>query len=341
MPGKVRISDVAAAVGVSNAAVSAALNDVESARISAETRARVREAASRLGYAPNNLARGLRLQRSQMLGFLGDTVATTPYAGRMILGAQDAALSAGRLIVVMNTEGDPALEARALTALLQHPVDGLIYATMFHRKVEMPPRLRETPVVLLDAESVDPAVSSVVPDEAAGAHAAVSELLEHGHRRIGFVTNREPIPATGERLRGYRAALREAGVAFDPTLVAAGEPSAAGGFHAARRLLERPDRPTGLFCFRDFMTMGVYRAAAEAGMRIPTDLSVVSFDNMEVIATGLFPKLTTVQLPHYEMGAWAVRQLLAVTGDPPGPAKQVKLAGPLVRRDSVAPPPSA
>jgi LacI family transcriptional regulator len=181
----------------------------------------------------------------------------------------------------------------------------------------------------------------VVPDEFAGAHAAVSELLVHGHRRIGFVTNKEPIPATSGRLRGYKAALREVGVRFDATLVAADEPTAEGGYRATRRLLERPDRPTGLFCFSDVMTMGAYHAAAEAGMRIPTDLSIVGFDNMEVIATGLFPKLTTVQLPHYDMGAWAVRQLIAVTGDPPGPTKQVKLSGPLVRRDSVAPPPLA
>jgi LacI family transcriptional regulator len=123
----------------------------------------------------------------------------------MILGAQDAALSNGRLIVVMDTEGDPNLESQELTALLQHPVDGVLYATMFHRSVDLPPLLRDTPVVLLDAESADPTISSVVPDEFAGAHAAVSELLVHRHHRIGFVTNKEPIPATSERLRGYKS----------------------------------------------------------------------------------------------------------------------------------------
>jgi LacI family transcriptional regulator len=217
----------------------------------------------------------------------------------------------------------------------------VLYARMYHQKVAVPPRLRDTPVVLLDAEADDRTVSSVVPDEFAGACTAVLELAAHGHRRIGFVNNRRPIPATGERLRGFKAALGDAGVAFDPGLVAVGDPRAEGGYAAARRLLERPDRPTGLFCFSDVMSMGVYRAAAEAGVRIPADLSVVSFDNMEVIAAGMFPKLTTVELPHYEMGAWAVRQLIAATGDPPGPVEQVKLPGPLVRRDSVAPPSAA
>jgi LacI family transcriptional regulator len=130
----------------------------------------------------------------------------------MILGAQEAALSDGRLIVVMNTEGDPNLESQELTALLQHPVDGVLYATTFHRTVDLPLLLRDTPVVLVDAESADPTVSWVVPDEFAGAHAAVSELLAYGHRRIGFVTNKEsnwsssqlPRPPILGRAAGHR-----------------------------------------------------------------------------------------------------------------------------------------
>jgi LacI family transcriptional regulator len=339
MPGRVRISDVASAAGVSNATVSAALNDVESARISSDTRQRVRETAARLGYVPNRLAQGLRAQRSGTIGFIGDTVATTPYAVEMILGALEVARAAGRVVVLVNTEGDPELEARELATLLQHQVDGVLYATMFHRSVEVPAGLGATPVVLVDAESPDPGVSSVVPDEVAGAATAVGELLEHGHRRIGFINNPDPILAASGRLEGYRTALERAGIGLDPTLVVAATSNGPeGGYRAARRLLDLPARPTGLFCFRDLMAMGAYQAAMEAGLRIPQDLSIVGFDDME-FAGGLYPGLTTVALPHYEMGSWGVQQLLALMESSTATAKQVRLSGELVRRRSVAPPP--
>jgi LacI family transcriptional regulator len=339
MPGRVRITDVASAAGVSIATVSAALNDVESARISADTRQRVREVAASLGYAPNRLARGLRVQRSGTIGFIGDRVATTPYAVEMILGALEAARAADQVVLLTNTEGDPDLEARELATLLQHQVDGVLYATMYHRSVEVPAGLGATPVVLVDAEASDPAVSSVVPDEVAGAVSAVGELLSHGHRRIGFINNSEPILAASGRLEGYEAALRRAGIDPDPALIVTAVPTPEGGYQATRQLLELAARPTGLFCFRDLMVLGVYQAAAEAGLRIPQDLSIVGFDNMEFTAA-LHPGLTTVALPHYEMGTWGVEQLLALMESPPAKAKQVKLSGQLIRRRSVAPPPA-
>ena len=200
---RVSIADVAAEAGVSISTVSAALNDVESARISAGTRDRIRLAAGNLGYVPNGLARGLRRQRSGIVGFIGDEVATTPYAVRMILGAQEALRTAGLLMVLMNSEGDPTLESREIAALRQQQVEGILYASMYHRRLEPPAALRDVPTVLLDAESRNPAVSWVVPDEVAGARAAVGELLAHGHRRIGFLNNEDDIPAARLRLRGY------------------------------------------------------------------------------------------------------------------------------------------
>jgi LacI family transcriptional regulator len=230
-------------------------------------------------------------------------VATTPYAVGMILGALEAARAADRVVLLVNTEGHRDLEARELATLMRHQVDGVLYATMYHRGVEVPAVLRDTPVVLIDAESADPTVSSVVPDEVAGATAAAGELLEHGHRRIGFVNNADPTLAATGRLEGYQRALGQAGIDLDPALIVA--PSDIGPEGV-------PERPTAVFCFRDLMAMGVYQAAIEAGVRIPQDLSVVGFDDLEFVASGLFPGLTTVALPHYEMGAWGVQQLLAL-----------------------------
>ncbi|WP_327346064.1 LacI family DNA-binding transcriptional regulator [Streptomyces europaeiscabiei] len=345
MSRRIGIKDVAAAAGVSATTVSHILNAVEGKRINAETRQRVLDTARELGYAPNGLARGLRLRRSNTIGFVSDQIATTPYAGRIILGAQEEAAKHGLLLLMLNTGGDPELERKEIDLLLQRQVDGVLYASMYHRVVAVPQRLRSVPTVLLDARSDDPGVPSVVPDEVLGGLTAVRELIRNGHRRIGFINNVDDIPATHGRLEGYRRALAEAGIAEDPRLVVAETADAAGGHRAALRLLRllrAEERPTALFCFADRMAMGVYRAAAELGLSIPGDLSVIGFDNQELICDGLFPGLTTVALPHYEMGARAVAQLLALTGAPgseSGPAAQEMLPCPLVARASVASPP--
>jgi LacI family transcriptional regulator len=211
---------------------------------------------------------------------------------------------------------------------------------MYHRYVELPERLRGTPVVLLDARSDDAALPSVVPDELEGGRLAVEELISFGHRRIGFALNRDDIPATSGRLAGYKQALKAAGIRFDRSLVVQDESEAAGGYRAVTKLLSCKPRPTAVFCFNDRMAMGAYRAAAEAGLRIPDELSIIGFDNQEIIAEGLYPALTTVALPHYEMGAWAVETLMKVIeGDdaPTGPFPTL-MPCPVVRRDSVSSP---
>lgn len=213
--GKVSIKDVAARSGVSVTTVSHVLNDVPGKRIADATRDRVRRAAEELGYAPSSVARNLRLQRSQMLALISDEIATTPYAGRMILGAQEAASKAGWLLMLVNTGADPEFEAAEIQALRQRQVDGFLYATMYHQKVVVPEALAGMPTVLLDARSADDAIPSVVPDEVGGGRTATEELIRHGHTRIGFVTNVDDIPATRGRLEGYRAALRDAGLPYD------------------------------------------------------------------------------------------------------------------------------
>ena len=335
---KIGISDVAAAAGVSISTVSVVLNNVESARVHPETRERIWHAANDLGYVPNSLARGLRLQRSDIIGFISDSVATTPYAGNMILGAQEAARASGRLLMAVDTRGDASVEEAALTSLLQLQVDGVLYAAMYHQRLSVPEQVAKTLTVLVNADTEDPAISSVVPDEVGGVRMAVSELLAHGHRRIGYVGSRERIIATPMRQRAFRATMRRAGVQVPPDWVAAEMTTAYGGYQAALRLLKRDDRPTALFCFKDTMALGVYQAAHELGIRIPDELSVVGFDNLELIAANALPGLTTVSLPHYEMGAWAADQLVAQITDPGTAPKQIKMLGRLHRRDSVRPP---
>ncbi|WP_458780599.1 LacI family DNA-binding transcriptional regulator [Arthrobacter sp. D3-16] len=314
------IKDVAVAAGVSVTTVSHVMNEVSYARISPETRDKVRSAAEELGYGPNRLAQALRTQRTGMLGLLSEDIATAPHAGRIILGADEAAKARGYNLMIINTSGSASLQSRQadVEAFLERRVDGILYATMYHRTVELPANLGSVPSVLLDSVAAGGNITAVVPDEEGGARTAVEALLAAGHTHIGFLNNTDDVPPTHQRLRGFRATLNEAGLDGDAAPVEAEVSEVHGGYEAARRILARKDRadmPTALFCYNDRMAMGVYRAAAELGLTIPADLSVVGFDDQELIAANLHPGLTTVALPHYEMGAWATEHLIdAVEG---------------------------
>jgi LacI family transcriptional regulator len=332
------MNDVADLAGVSQTSVSLVLNNAPNANIPVETRERIMRAVAELGYRPNALAQSLRTSRTQLLGFISDEIATTPFAGNVIKGAQSAAWAKGRVLLVVNTENSPELEASAIERLLQHQVEGIIYAAMYHHSIRCPESLRHVPTVLVDCYCDDRSLPSVVPNEIQGGMAATRALLERGHRHIGFVNDITPVPAHFGRLEGYKRALQAYGVAFDPDLVVAHDPSAEGGYQAASQLLRSSHRPTGIFCFSDRMAMGAYEAARELGIRVPQDISIVGFDNQELISAALRPPLSTVALPHYEMGQWAItyleRRIEGEDGDP----VQHTIDCSFVARESIAPP---
>ena len=342
MSKRVGIRDVAAAAGVSLTTVSHALSGA--GQLSDATRERVRSVAADLNYAPNRLASGLRSKRSQIIGFVSDEISTTPYAGRVLLGAQEAAAKNDWVLMIVNTSADPRFEGRSIEALLQHRVDGIIYARMYHQTVAVPEALVGVPTVLLDASTGNDHISSVVPDEEGAARTAVEHLIAAGHRRIGYLSNVDDIPATRGRLDGYRATLRAHGIEVDETFITASDSTTASARAAAALLLDRSDRPTALFCFNDRIAMGAYQAAQTRGLRIPDDLSIVSIDNFEILADAMLPGLDSVALPHYEMGQWAIERLaleLQADGDDddaPAP-QQIRMHCPLVTRQSVGPPP--
>lgn len=339
--GKVTIKTVAAEAGVSTTTVSHVLNDVPGKRITSGTRARVFEAAAKLGYAPNALARSLRTQRSNTIAIVGDEIATTPFAGKIILGAQDVALRRDSVVFVVNTGYRRDVEAREIDELLRRQVDGVLYASMFHREVELPPALKSVPTVVVNASCRDEFVPWVTPEEVAGGEDAAAILLGAGHRRIAFINDEDRVPAATGREQGFRRAIEAWPDPIEDLVVLTAQSDSEGGYRAGLKLLGGHDRPTGIFCFNDRMAMGVYRAAYELGLRIPTDVSIVGFDNQDFIADGIAPSLTTIELPHYEMGAWAAHLLFELISNavPEGPAPHTRLRGPVIHRNSVAPPP--
>ncbi len=341
MKPRVTMLDVAQAARVSQTTVSFVLNDRADASIPKDTRERVWTAVHQLGYRPNAMARALRQGTSSLLGFVSDEIATTPFAGLIVRGAQDVAWQHRRILTLINTDHQSELEQEALGALLQHQVDAIILAAMAHKEIIVPPLLEGFPVVLVNAYSADARISAVVPDEVQGGFDATAHLLAHGHRRIGVIDNLDDSVAAPLRLQGHQQALKDAGLVADPRLIVRVSGWQEAGFDGAMQLLQglhgldAAERPTALFCLNDRAAMGAYAAVQSLGLRVPEDVSIVGFDNQDVIAAHLRPTLTTMQLPHYEMGQWGAQALLSGA---PLPGGRTLLRCPLVARHSVAPP---
>jgi LacI family transcriptional regulator len=327
--------DVARLAGVSQTTVSFVINNVPDINIPQETRERIWAAVEELGWRPNAMARGLSLRRSHTIGLISDEITTSSHAGKIIQGAQDAAWAQAKMLLVINTGSNPDIERAALDMLLERQVEGIIYATMYHRSVTLPAALRQVPTVLLDCYMEDRSLPSVVPDELQGGRTATQALLQKGHRRIGFINNVDPIPATFGRLEGYKQALAGYDVPFDPSLVCSGKSTAEEGYRRAVELMQFPERPTALFCFNDTMAMGAYDAIKQLGLSIPDDVAIIGFDNLEVIAAHLRPPLTTMELPHYAMGQWAVQYLFDHADGSHLDSIQQTIACPLIERASV------
>lgn len=339
--------DIAVHTGVSISTVSLVLSDRDRGRVNPQVAERIRQVASELGYVPNLLARGLKTSHTHTIGLLSDGVASIPFAGQMLAGAQIAAWEEGFLLMLIDTAGQPELEGPAIKSLLQRNVEGLILAAEFHREVTLPLVPSTIPTVVLDGipTQTDRLADSVIPDESGGAYAATAHLIQAGHTRIAFCNvSAVEFVAAPLRRAGFERALTDAGIAIDPALiVTASQPSARASFDVARELLTRPNRPSAVFCFSDQIAHAFYQVAHQLGLSIPRDLSIVGFDNQQFVADGLLPGLTTIQLPHSEMGKWAAKQAIArVRGDhKDAPPVHRVMPCPLVERGSVGSPSEA
>lgn len=329
------MSDIAREAEVSRTAVSFVLNNhASSAGIPTETKDRILEAAKKLSYRPNLAAKALRTHQTHTIGFITDRIATTPHAVKIIKGAQDAAWANGKLLLIVNTDSDATATETAIETMLERQVEGIIYAAMYHQEVTLPANMYEGSVVLVDCFCANRSLPSVVPNEIQGGRTATEALLKKGHRRIGFINNVNPIPASFGRLDGYKQALKAYSIPFDEDLVRLHASESRGGYQGTLELMQLREPPTAIFCFSDFMAVGAYTALRERGLSIPDDVAVVGFDNYELIATKLAFPLSTIELPHYQMGAWAVQFLLEHSGESLPPVQHT-IDCPYIERQSV------
>lgn len=350
------IKEVARAAKASVTAVSLSLNHREAGHVKREQADQIREIARKMGYSPNPLARSLRTSHTHSIGFVSEEIATTPYAGEIVLGAQDAASELGYMMLLVNTDGE-AREKDEIAGLKRYGVDGFLYAKMYDREVTLPPSLKNQPTVTVDATDPTGKVPSIAPDEFSIGYDAATRLIHAGCRRIAYVGCSEPLLAEPLRRAGYEKALQDAGITPDPSLeVAIGNNDDGSAPRIVSDLFDAV-HPDGFFCFNDARTWYVYDCASRRGLKVGEDISVIGVDYHRLVAETFYPKLTTIALPHYEMGYWSARRLIMrIEGHEPaepehtlrqskprtvmppldGPTNAVRIHCTLIERDSVA-----
>ena len=320
--------DVALAAGVSQATVSLVLSGGTSARISNETRDRVRAIAAEMSYTRRGLARGTGYG---VIALLIDEVMTTPFAMPFLDAAKDEAAALGWLVASFITGGDATNEAAILQTLSALDLKGVIYARLITRTVHPPEALFTLPAVLLNCHEPSRRLPTVVPGDVAGMQAATEALIRAGHRRIAHLPGEDWTEAARDRLRGYKQALAAHDIPFDPALVSQPAWTVGSGRDAMAGILAT--RPTAVTCFNDRVAIGGYEAIRAAGLTIPDNISVIGYDNEDLVAH-LSPPLSTVQLPHDEMARLAIS--LLADGGLPLHYQKIKVDSPLVLRASVA-----
>jgi DNA-binding LacI/PurR family transcriptional regulator/AcrR family transcriptional regulator len=350
------ITRVAAVAGVSATTVSHTLNGRRP--VAERTRRRVLEAIEELGYRPNVLARSLRTSRSQTIGLVIPDI-TNPFYPALARGMQDVLGPAGYDQIISNTDGERRLERSALEQMIARQVDGLAFAVFnTHAEDLLPVIERGMPVVRLGGRLIQYGVDVVHSDDERGAREATRYLLERGYRRIGFVCGPAEEGPAAERVAGYRAALADAGAdkgagtdkgADKSTgkgagadtgrgaaagLVAHTHFSRQGGATGAARLLDLPEPPDALLCANDVMAIGALDMAVERGLRVPDDVAIMGFDDIES-ASMVTPRLTTMANPAREIGQACARRLLdRLAGEVSEPHSEVVIPARLVRRES-------
>ena len=336
MERKPTIKDIARLARVSHTTVSRALNDRP--RVSRKTRERIRAIATKVNYQPNVAARSLKIRRTKTLGLVITTI-MNPFYPELAQGIENTAREMGYNIILCSTNYDISLERQHIDVLRGKGVDGIIFTSTHLHDPNVQGLINEKfPIILVNRkiydESVAHRVDYVVVDNVHGGFIAIEHLIRLGHRRIGIISGLSQSSASVERLEGVRRALTENGLNFEPDLVFEGDFLKASGMSAARRFSSMTHRPTAVFAVNDYMALGAMEGFIEEGFRIPHDMALVGFNDIEISRMRNI-ELTTIGQKTYEMGAIAVKALVEkIEGEARGVVKQIILEPELVIRKS-------
>jgi LacI family transcriptional regulator len=329
------IKDVAALAGVSFTTVSHVLNDTRP--VSADARRRVLAAVEEIGYLPSAVARSLRKSETKIVGVLVPNV-NNPFFAELVVGVEECCRLAGYSVFLCNSDNDPKRQQQYMRTLLEKRIDGLLLSSAGDAEaLARIFKLATVPSVTVDRLVPGARADRVSVNNLDGAHKAVKHLLDLGHRNIACVSGPGEFEVTLERVDGWRRALQERGLVPDESLLVESDFSSAGGYEAVRQLLRARPEITAVFASNDMMALGALRAAAELGLRVPQQFSVVGFDDVE-LSGFVYPALTTVGCSIKELGREAARVLIDRIDNPGAPLKDVQLTPRLVVRESTAAP---
>ena len=313
----VTIKDVAAHAGVAFKTVSRVVNNDPTVKL--KNREKVLKAIEELGYRPNRAAQMTRRKKSGVVGFIADELLRVPYTFDLIRGAQDLAWQHNKELMVLNVNVNKYSVEGAVNHLFEHRVEGIIYAAMYHREVRLPSQFSEVPTVLANCFDSDGKFPSIVPDEQEAAREITANILSKGYKRIAFLNLNENIIAAKLRKKGVEQAFADAKQSPDNLVI---ESVIIGDENEERSItrkraaeLIKDFKPDAILCGQDPMAMEVYFVVQSLGLQVGKDIGIGSFDDWDIIPSLLQPGLTTMALPHYEMGKWAFNYLLTERTD--------------------------
>ncbi|WP_367998811.1 MULTISPECIES: ribose operon transcriptional repressor RbsR [Pantoea] len=327
------MKDVARLAGVSTSTVSHVINN--NRFVSEQVREKVEQAIRSLNYAPSALARSLKINQTRTIGMLL-TASNNPFYSEVVRGVENSCYERGYSLILCNTEGDEERMNRSLETLLQKRVDGLlIMCTETHLpSADILNRYPSIPMVMMDWAPFEGRGDIIQDNALLGGEMATQHLIDRGYRRIACIAG--PLDKTPARLRldGFQKAMSNSGLPVLPGYVVDGDFEFQGGFNAMNQLLTLDPLPEAVFTSNDAMAVGVYHALFQAGLRVPQDIAVMGYDNIE-LARYLTPPLSTVHQPKDELGELAIDTLIHRMSDPDASQQTLVLTPELVERGSV------
>jgi len=329
------MKDVAQLAGVSTATVSRALMNPE--KVSVSTRKRVETAVLEAGYSPNTLARNLRRNESKTIITIVPDICD-PYFAEIIRGIEDAAVENDYLVLLGDSGQQKKRESSFVNLVFTKQADGMLLLGTDHPfDVSKPEQKNLPPMVMACEFAPELELPTVHIDNLTSAFEAVNYLAQLGHKRIAQISGPTTATLCKFRQQGYQQALRRAGVSMNPAYSTVGDFTFEAGAQAVRQLLALPEQPTAIFCHNDAMAIGAIQEAKKLGLRVPQDLSIIGFDDIQ-FAQYCDPPLTTISQPRYEIGRQAMLMMLDLLKGNDVQAGSRLLEAKLVVRGSTAPP---
>lgn len=330
---KCSISDVARQAGVSTTTVSRVMNNKTSG-VSAKTRERILAVMEEMNYRPSQLARGIALNHSNIIGVIIPDVSNLFYP-QMLRGIGDYLSTRGYAMMLFNSDSDPEREKQQLLTMVDNRVDGVILGSGVSNEVFLREyRTYGIPLALIGRTfDSDYADCSITGDNERGMYDSTTFMLSHGHRRILYLDGTAGASGPIHRLKGYRHAMQDAGVPVEEKLILRGEFSIQYGYDMVMSLLEEGEEFTAIVAGSDLIAIGAVKALRDKGRQVPQDVEVIGFDNIE-LAEIFEPRLSTVSKPHYEIAAQAARMLIATIENEELPIRRMSVFSTLILRDT-------